>query len=65
MLGRASYMQLPDIFGVELIKVTSGITGTDLVLALTEFLRRERVVGAYLEFWRGRDALTVGVQPSP
>ncbi|WP_300318203.1 Fe/S-dependent 2-methylisocitrate dehydratase AcnD [Idiomarina sp.] len=62
MLGRASYMRLPDIVGVELTgKLRPGITGTDLVLALTEFLRRERVVGAYLEFFgEGAEALTVG-----
>ncbi|WP_148862560.1 Fe/S-dependent 2-methylisocitrate dehydratase AcnD [Marinobacter fonticola] len=62
MLGRASYMRLPDIVGVELTgKMQPGITSTDLVLALTEFLRRERVVGAYLEFYgEGADALTVG-----
>lgn len=62
MLGRASYMRLPDIVGVELKgKLRPGITGTDLVLALTEFLRKERVVGAYLEFYgEGADALTVG-----
>ncbi|WP_258806682.1 Fe/S-dependent 2-methylisocitrate dehydratase AcnD [Pseudidiomarina sp. CB1] len=62
MLGRASYMRLPDIVGVELKgRLRPGITGTDLVLALTEFLRKERVVGAYLEFYgEGADALTVG-----
>ncbi len=62
MLGRASMMRLPDIIGVELTgKLQPGITGTDLVLAITEFLRRERVVGAYLEFYgEGAEALTVG-----
>jgi iron-sulfur-dependent 2-methylisocitrate dehydratase len=62
MLGRASMMRLPDIVGVELTgRLKPGITGTDLVLALTEFLRRERVVGAYLEFYGdGADSLTVG-----
>lgn len=62
MLGRASYLRLPDIVGVELTgKLRPGITGTDLVLALTEFLRKERVVGAYLEFFgEGAEALTVG-----
>ena len=62
MLGRASYMRLPDIVGVELTgKPRSGITATDIVLALTEFLRRERVVSAYLEFFgEGAEALTVG-----
>ena len=52
MLGRASWMRLPDIIGVELTgRPQPGITATDVVLALTEFLRRERVVGAYLEFF--------------
>ncbi|BES71706.1 Fe/S-dependent 2-methylisocitrate dehydratase AcnD [Marinobacter nanhaiticus D15-8W] len=62
MLGRASMMRLPDIVGVELTgKLQPGITGTDMVLAITEFLRKERVVGAYLEFYgEGADSLTVG-----
>ncbi|TVP90148.1 MAG: Fe/S-dependent 2-methylisocitrate dehydratase AcnD [Pseudomonadaceae bacterium] len=62
MLGRASMMRLPDIVGVELTgKLQPGITSTDMVLAITEFLRRERVVGAYLEFYgEGADSLTVG-----
>jgi len=62
MLGRASYMRLPDIVGVELTgKRQPGITATDIVLALTEFLREERVVSAYLEFYgEGAEALTLG-----
>ncbi len=62
MLGRASYMRLPDIVGVELSgKPQPGITATDIVLAITEFLRAERVVGAYLEFYgEGAAALTLG-----
>ncbi|MGM0825731.1 MAG: Fe/S-dependent 2-methylisocitrate dehydratase AcnD [Pseudomonadota bacterium] len=62
MLGRASMMRLPDIVGVELTgKLQPGITGTDMVLAITEFLRKEKVVGAYLEFYgEGANALTVG-----
>tara|TARA_R110002072_G_scaffold4663_8_gene32663 strand:- start:46523 stop:49135 length:2613 start_codon:yes stop_codon:yes gene_type:complete len=62
MLGRASWMRLPDVVGVELTgKLQPGITSTDMVLALTEFLRRERVVGAYLEFFGpGASRLTVG-----
>ena len=62
MLGNPSMMRLPDIVGVELTgKLKPGITGTDLVLSLTEFLRKERVVGAYLEFFgEGADSLTVG-----
>jgi len=62
MLGNPSMMRLPDIVGVELTgKLRPGITGTDMVLAITEFLRRERVVGAYLEFYgEGADSLSVG-----
>ncbi|WP_196138199.1 Fe/S-dependent 2-methylisocitrate dehydratase AcnD [Aliikangiella sp. G2MR2-5] len=62
MLGRASYMRLPDIVGVELTgKRQPGITATDIVLAITEFLRKERVVGAYLEFYgEGARDLTLG-----
>lgn len=62
MLGRASWMRLPDIIGVELTgKPAPGITATDVVLALTEFLRKEKVVGAYLEFrGEGASALTLG-----
>ncbi|WP_283150991.1 Fe/S-dependent 2-methylisocitrate dehydratase AcnD [Silvimonas soli] len=62
MLGRASWMRLPDIIGVELSgKPQPGITATDVVLALTEFLRKEKVVGAYLEFYgEGAAALTLG-----
>ncbi|HEY0685276.1 MAG TPA: Fe/S-dependent 2-methylisocitrate dehydratase AcnD [Steroidobacter sp.] len=62
MLGRASWMRLPDIVGVELTgKPAPGITATDLVLALTEYLRKEKVVGAYIEFYgEGASALTLG-----
>ena len=62
MLGRASWMRLPDIVGVELTgKPQPGITATDIVLALTEFLRKSKVVGAYLEFYgEGARALTLG-----
>ncbi len=62
MLGRASWMRLPDIVGVELTgRPKAGITATDVVLALTEFLRKERVVSAYLEFFgEGAAALTLG-----
>ncbi len=62
MLGRASYMRLPDIIGVELTgRPQAGITSTDIVLALTEFLRAEKVVSSYLEFYgTGAEALTVG-----
>lgn len=62
MLGHPSMMRLPDIVGVELTgKRQPGITATDIVLALTEFLRKERVVGAYLEFFgEGASSLTIG-----
>lgn len=62
MLGRASWMRLPDIIGVEFVgQRQAGITATDIVLALTEFLRKERVVGAYLEFFgEGTDSMSVG-----
>ncbi|WP_076998067.1 Fe/S-dependent 2-methylisocitrate dehydratase AcnD [Variovorax sp. KK3] len=62
MLGRASWMRLPDIVGVKLTgRRPSGITATDIVLALTEFLRKEKVVGAYVEFFgEGAESLTIG-----
>jgi iron-sulfur-dependent 2-methylisocitrate dehydratase len=62
MLGRASYMRLPDIIGVELTgKRQPGITATDIVLAITEFLREQKVVSSYLEFFgEGANELTLG-----
>ncbi|MHC8298862.1 Fe/S-dependent 2-methylisocitrate dehydratase AcnD [Pseudomonas sp. ZS1P83] len=62
MLGRASWMRLPESVGVELTgKLQPGITATDMVLALTEFLRQQKVVGAWLEFFgEGACALTLG-----
>lgn len=62
MLGHPSMMRLPDIVGVELTgKRQPGITATDIVLALTEFLRKERVVGAWVEFFgEGADSLSIG-----
>ncbi|WP_312245901.1 Fe/S-dependent 2-methylisocitrate dehydratase AcnD [Stutzerimonas nitrititolerans] len=62
MLGRASMMRLPDIVGVRLTgKRQPGITATDIVLALTEFLRNERVVGAWVEFFgEGAESLSIG-----
>ncbi len=62
MLGRPSMMRLPDIIGVKLVgKRHPGITATDIVLAITEFLRNEKVVSSYLEFFgEGAKALTIG-----
>ena len=62
MLGRPSMMRLPEIVGVRLIgRRQPGITATDIVLALTEFLREAKVVSAYLEFFgEGAASLTIG-----
>ncbi len=62
MLGRPSMMRLPDIIGVKLTgKRKPGITATDMVLAITEFLRNEKVVSSYLEFFgEGTKELTIG-----
>ncbi|WP_213877729.1 Fe/S-dependent 2-methylisocitrate dehydratase AcnD [Pseudomonas sp. dw_358] len=62
MLGRASWMRLPDIIGVQLSgRLQPGITATDMVLALTQFLRQQKVVGAWLEFQgEGAARLTLG-----
>ncbi len=55
-------MRLPDIVGVELNgKRQAGITATDIVLALTEILRKERVVRAFVEFFgEGARSLSIG-----
>ena len=61
MLGRASWMRLPEIVAVELAgRPQPGITATDIVLSLTAFLRQQKVVGAYLEF-RGPGAAALGI----
>ena len=62
MLGRPSMMRLPNIVGVKLVgKRKPGITATDMVLAITEFLRSEKVVSSYLEFFgEGTTDLTIG-----
>jgi len=62
MLGRPSMMRLPDIIGVKLVgKRAPGITATDMVLAITEFLRNQKVVSSYLEFFgEGTTDLTIG-----
>ncbi len=62
MLGRASWMRLPEIVGVRLTgRRQPGITATDIALALTEFLRAQKVVGAYVEFvGEGADSLSIG-----
>jgi len=62
MLGLPSMMRLPNIIGVELKgKRQPGITATDIVLAITEFLREQKVVSSYLEFFgEGAKSLTIG-----
>ena len=62
MLGLPSMMRLPNIIGVELKgKRQPGITATDIVLAITEFLRNQKVVSSYLEFFgEGAKSLTIG-----
>jgi iron-sulfur-dependent 2-methylisocitrate dehydratase len=61
MLGRAVWLRLPTIVGVELKGFRQpGITATDLVLAITEFLRKQRVVGTIIEFYgEGARAMTL------
>ncbi len=66
MLGRASWMRVPEFVGVELRgRCAEGISATDVVLSLTEFLRSQKVVGAYLEFFgEGARSLSVGDRAS-
>ena len=61
MLGRAVWLRLPTIVGVELSgRRQPGVTATDLVLAITEFLRLQKVVGTIIEFHgEGARALTL------
>ena len=52
MLGQPYYMSIPEVIGVRLIgKLKEGVTGTDLVLRITELLREHRVVEKYVEFF--------------
>lgn len=52
MLGQPVYFLTPDVVGVELIgKLREGITATDLVLTVTQLLRRAKVVGKFVEFF--------------
>lgn len=61
MLGRAVWLRLPTIVGVELQGFRQpGVTATDLVLAITEFLRTQKVVGTIIEFYgEGARAMTL------
>ncbi|CAG4883324.1 aconitate hydratase 1 [Georgfuchsia toluolica] len=61
MLGQPVYFLTPDVVGFELKgKLREGCTATDLVLTVTEQLRREKVVGKFVEFFgEGVEALTL------
>ncbi|MFG0678784.1 aconitate hydratase [Delftia sp. WSY_7] len=52
MLGQPVYFLTPDVVGFELSgQLREGVTATDLVLSVTEILRREKVVGKFVEFF--------------
>ncbi|MEM8865412.1 MAG: aconitate hydratase AcnA [Planctomycetota bacterium] len=52
MLGQPIYMLMPEVVGMELTgKLPAGATATDLVLTVTEILRKEKVVGKFVEFF--------------
>jgi len=61
MLGQPVYFLTPDVVGVHLMgKLREGVTATDLVLSVTELLRKQKVVGKFVEFFgEGTEALTV------
>jgi aconitate hydratase len=61
MLGQPVYLLTPDVVGVELKgRLRGGVTATDLVLTITELLRKEKVVGKFVEFFgEGTASLSV------
>jgi len=61
MLGQPVYFLTPDVVGVNLTgKLIEGVTATDLVLTITELLRKEKVVGKFVEFFgSGTETLTL------
>lgn len=61
MLGQPVYFLTPDVVGVNLRgRLNEGVTATDLVLTITEMLRREKVVGKFIEFLgEGASSLSV------
>lgn len=61
MLGQPVSMTIPDVVGVRLEgKLQPGVTATDLVLTITELLRKTGVVGKFVEFYGpGLDGLTI------
>src|SRR3954463_577534 len=61
MLGQPVYMLTPDVVGVELTgRLREGVTSTDLVLTVTEIMRRQKVVGKFVEFF-GEGTRTLAV----
>jgi 2-methylcitrate dehydratase (2-methyl-trans-aconitate forming) len=62
MLGNPSFMRVPEVIGVKVIGVRAeGITATDIALAMTSFLREQKVISSYLEFYgSGLEYLTLG-----
>ncbi len=61
MLGQPYYMSIPQVIGVKLVgELSTGVTATDLVLTVTELLRRRNVVEKFVEFFGpGMKNLTV------
>jgi aconitate hydratase len=61
MLGQPVYFLTPDVVGFEFSgRLREGVTATDLVLAVTEILRKEKVVGKFVEFYgAGTEGLSV------
>ena len=61
MLGQPVYFLTPDVVGVNLTgKLREGVTATDLVLTITELLRKHKVVGKFVEFFgSGTSTLTL------
>ena len=61
MLGQPVYFLTPDVVGVHLSgALTAGVTATDLVLTITEMLRKAKVVGKFVEF-HGEGAASLGL----
>ena len=61
MLGQPVYFLTPDVVGVHLTgRLSEGATATDLVLVITEMLRKAKVVGKFVEFF-GEGAATLAV----
>jgi aconitate hydratase len=61
MLGQPVYFLTPDVVGMELTgRLREGVTATDLVLTVTELLRKQKVVGKFVEFYgEGTESLAL------